>query len=261
MVLDTVRPSAIENQPFQDRQFAIRLPSARQELRWRRARLKKALWAVMPDWLYILYKCFLDFHMGHGAYPNILKPRSFSEKIQYRKLFDRRAILVKFADKFAVRDYVRERLGEDILPALYHVTEDPTDIPLPILPNRFVVKPTHGCGWIYIVRDKNTVDSNELTKCPQAGSGFRLPADRYVLHRRQGGFRRDHDDAGKRSGAFLARRDGSQARRSMDHQYQADPGLTGARQIAITRRRMIFNPTPALALFVTARTRKGPNSQ
>jgi len=132
------------------------------ELRRRRERLKMALRRVVPDWLYILRKCFLDFHAGHGAYPNILKPRSFSEKIQYRKLFDRRAILVKFADKLAVRDYVRDRLGSDILPALYYVTEDPADIPLPVLPKRFVVKPTHGCGWISIVRDKNEVDADAL---------------------------------------------------------------------------------------------------
>jgi hypothetical protein len=132
------------------------------ELLRRRARLKMMLRRLVPDWVYVLRKCLLDFHAGHGAYPNILNPRSFSEKIQYRKLFDRRPILVKFADKLAVRDYVRDRVGGDILPALYHVTEDPADIPLSVLPDRFVVKPTHGCGWIYIVRDKSKVDAEAL---------------------------------------------------------------------------------------------------
>jgi hypothetical protein len=117
-----------------------------------------------PDLLYVLRKCLIDFHAGHGAYPNIFFPRSFSEKIQYRKLFDRRSILTMLADKLAVRDYVRGRVGDGFLTRLHHVTEDPADIPLAKLPKRFVVKPTHGCGWLVIVRDKEKLDVADLER-------------------------------------------------------------------------------------------------
>jgi len=119
---------------------------------------KARLRSWTPEWLYILRKCLIDFHLGHGAYPNLLRPKSFSEKIQYRKLFDRRPALVQFTDKFAVRNYVRQKLGNEVLTALYHLTDDADDIPFETLPKSFVIKPTHGCGWIEIVRDKELVN-------------------------------------------------------------------------------------------------------
>jgi hypothetical protein len=137
------------------------LPSVAPAGNWL-ARWKPALRRLMPDWLYIAHKCLLDFRVGHGALPNLLNPRSFSEKIQYRKLFDHRPIFVQFADKLAVRDYVRDRVGDDVLTKLYYVSENPTDIPVALLPERFVVKPTHGCGWIRIVHNKSTLDVAEL---------------------------------------------------------------------------------------------------
>jgi hypothetical protein len=148
-----------------------RLPSALElgALRVHRAQLARPekwrhlLRRWIPDALYILYKCLRDFRVGHGAYPNILRPQSFSEKIQHRKLFDRRRIFVQFADKLLVRDYVRNRIGAECLTELYHVAEDPNDIPLDKLPDRFVMKPTHGCGWISIVRDKSSVTAAELS--------------------------------------------------------------------------------------------------
>ena len=128
------------------------------------SRTKNLLRAWTPDSLYILRKCLIDFRMGHGSYPNIFCPRSFSEKIQHRKLFDRRPILVTLSDKYAVRDFVRKRVGGEYLTRLYHVTSDPRDIPLASLPDSFVIKPTHGCGWLEIVRDKNKVDLQQLQR-------------------------------------------------------------------------------------------------
>lgn len=128
------------------------------------SRAKNIVRSWIPDRLYILRKCLIDFGRGHGAYPNIFRPRSFSEKIQHRKLFDRRPILVTLADKYAVRDFVRQRVGEEYLTRLYHLTADPRDIPLDSLPDRFVIKPTHGCGWLEIVRDKSLVDLEQLKR-------------------------------------------------------------------------------------------------
>ena len=124
--------------------------------------LRERMRSWTPDFLYVLRKCLIDFRMGHGSYPNIFRPRSFSEKIQHRKLFDRRPVLVRLADKYAVRDFVRERVGGEILTRLHHVTDDPRDIPLAALPDRFIVKPTHGCGWLEIVRDKSQLDVERL---------------------------------------------------------------------------------------------------
>ena len=124
--------------------------------------LKERLRSWIPEKLYVLRKCLVDFHGGHGLYPNLFHPETFSEKIQHRKLFDRRPILVTLADKFAVRDFIRERVGEAFLTRLYLVTEDPDDLTPDTLPDACVVKPTHGCGWIEIIHDKATHDFAQL---------------------------------------------------------------------------------------------------
>ena len=101
-------------------------------------------------------------HATHGEYPRLVRPRTFNERILRRKVFDRRPILTQLTDKYAVRHYVAQRLGPEILPAVYSVNIDPTAIPFAALPQRFVVKPTHGSGWVRIVQDKSVLDVQEL---------------------------------------------------------------------------------------------------
>jgi TupA-like ATPgrasp len=103
-----------------------------------------------------------DFRAIFGRYPNVFFPKTFNEKVQVRKIFDRRHRLSTWADKYAVREYVRAKVGDAVLPALYHVTDDPHDIPFQKLPTQYVVKPTHGSGWIQIVRDGKTIDEQGL---------------------------------------------------------------------------------------------------
>jgi len=73
-------------------------------------------------------------------------PQTFTEKVRYKMLRDRRALLTTFADKAAVRDYVAERVGASYLPAAYGITDDPEHLRHLDLPDSYVVKPTHGSG-------------------------------------------------------------------------------------------------------------------
>ena len=98
----------------------------------------------------------------HRELPNLIWPTTFNQKILRRKLFDRRPLLVKFADKYAVRDYVAEKVGTHILPELYYTTTEPETIPFESLPDRFVLKPTHGSGWVELVPDKAKIDREAL---------------------------------------------------------------------------------------------------
>jgi TupA-like ATPgrasp len=91
---------------------------------------------------------------------------TFNEKVLHRMLFDRRTMLTQMADKAAVRSYVESRLGAHVLPRLHYLTNRPETIPFDSLPQRFVVKPTHGSGWVHIVSDKSTLDRAALIeKC------------------------------------------------------------------------------------------------
>lgn len=78
-------------------------------------------------------------------------PRTFREKVRYKMLRDHRPLVVTFADKAAVRTYVADAVGSHVLPAAYAVLDDPHDLRSLDLPDRYVVKPTHGSGAAIIV--------------------------------------------------------------------------------------------------------------
>lgn len=97
-----------------------------------------------------------------GEWPDLNNPRRFTEKLCWRKLYDRNPLFPVTADKVRVRDFVAERVGPQYLPRIYGVFDDPDEIDFPSLPPAFVLKANHGCGWNWLVRDKTLVDWNEL---------------------------------------------------------------------------------------------------
>jgi TupA-like ATPgrasp len=80
-------------------------------------------------------------------------PHTFREKVRYKMLRDHRALVVTFADKAAVRDYVAKVVGGGYLPRAYAIVDDPAALRDVSLPNAYVVKPTHGSGAAIVVAD------------------------------------------------------------------------------------------------------------
>ncbi|WP_307789427.1 ATP-grasp fold amidoligase family protein [Mycolicibacterium baixiangningiae] len=78
-------------------------------------------------------------------------PRTFREKVRYKMLRDHRPLVVTFADKAAVRDYVATVVGGQYLPHEYAVAGDPQALYDVSLPDAYVVKPTHGSGAAIVV--------------------------------------------------------------------------------------------------------------
>lgn len=79
------------------------------------------------------------------------RPGTFIEKVRYKMLRDHRQLMVTFADKVAVRDHVAAIVGDQVLPSLLLVFDDPADLRHATLPLSFVLKPTHGSGVAVIV--------------------------------------------------------------------------------------------------------------
>jgi TupA-like ATPgrasp len=123
---------------------------------------KNTVRALMPEPIAAILAAIRRHKRRVGTYPNLLRPTTFNEKVLYRSLFDRRPIWTQLQDKHTAREYVRARIGEEALPRLYSVTQDPTEIPFDELPQKFVVKPNHGSGWIVLVPDKAQVNRQEL---------------------------------------------------------------------------------------------------
>jgi hypothetical protein len=118
------------------------------------ASLTRLAMSALPDVAADAISTSKQYRICHRRLPNLLHPRRFTEKVARRALFDQRPILKTFADKYAVRHYVEDILGKDVLPELYYETQSPKDIPFSKLPEQFVVKPTHGSGWVRVVRSK-----------------------------------------------------------------------------------------------------------
>ena len=96
-----------------------------------------------------------------GKYLNLDNPRTFNEKIQWLKLYDSTPIKTRLADKYLVRDWVKEKIGEQYLIPLIGVYDKFDDIDFNKLPNQFVIKCNHGSGWNIIVKDKSQLNLAE----------------------------------------------------------------------------------------------------
>lgn len=97
-----------------------------------------------------------------GRRPRLIRPRTLNDRLARKKIIDRRAYLVRTADKLAVRDYVASLLGTDALTELYAVAHAAEEIDFGSLPRSFVMKPTHGSGMVRVVEDLTREDPDEL---------------------------------------------------------------------------------------------------
>ena len=92
------------------------------------------------------------------------EPETFNQKIQFRKLYDNNPLYSICADKYRVREYVKEKIGEEYLIPLYLVTDKLTEEQWDKLPNSFVAKANHNSGPVQIVKDKSKVDKKKIIK-------------------------------------------------------------------------------------------------
>ena len=95
---------------------------------------------------------------------NLKNPITFNAKIAWYKVFYRPKILNQLVDKYAVRDYVRQKIGAQYLNTIYGVYERVEDIDFDVLPNSFVIKATHASGYNLIVKDKSKLDFGSSKK-------------------------------------------------------------------------------------------------
>ena len=95
-------------------------------------------------------------HMGFDG--NFENPRSHQEKVQFRKIYGNHRFYASVTDKYLVREYVANRVGEKYLIPLLAVHERLRPEHFDSLPERFIIKANHGCKWNQIVRDKSKLD-------------------------------------------------------------------------------------------------------
>lgn len=116
----------------------------------------KNLGFMIPDKLYLSlrYRCIM------GSWINWKNPHTFTEKLQWLKLYNRKPEYTTMVDKYAVKEYVAKKIGEEYIIPTLGVWDKPDDIDWDSLPNQFVLKTTHGGGGggVVICKDKTTFD-------------------------------------------------------------------------------------------------------
>ena len=109
---------------------------------------------VMPDKMYLK----LAFHAKSGYKLNLKAPKTFNEKLQWIKLFDRKTIYQTMVDKYEVKKYVASLIGEEYIIPTYGLWERFEDIDFDALPDQFVLKCTHDSGGLVICKEKKHLD-------------------------------------------------------------------------------------------------------
>lgn len=100
------------------------------------------------------YRC----QMGEKL--DLENPKSFNQKLQWLKLYDRQEKYTEMTDKSTAKEYVRAILGDDCIIPTYGVYDSVDNIDFSALPEQFVLKATHGSGNhdVIICRDKSKLD-------------------------------------------------------------------------------------------------------
>ena len=161
-----------------------------------------------------LYECqkkidrmekLLYYQIDPDKYPQILKqwykdrtgnvldlenPQTYNEKIQWLKLYDKDPRKTVLADKYLVRDWIRDKIGEEYLIPLLGVYRQASEIDFNALPDSFVLKANHGSGMNIIVENKAKADLN----------GIRRKADQWLKKNYSfvTGFEMHYDDIPRR---------------------------------------------------------------
>lgn len=109
-------------------------------------------------------KLYFRIVLGYGL--NLKNPQTFNEKLQWLKLYywPDNKLAIKCADKYAVREYIKNIGKGELLNDIINVWDNANEIMWGELPNKFVLKCNHGCGYNIICKNKSALNETEVIK-------------------------------------------------------------------------------------------------
>lgn len=116
---------------------------------------------IIPDEFYlkIVYKGYMNKRLNLDA------PKTFNEKLQWLKIHDRNPLYTKLVDKYEVRKYIADTIGEEyLIPLVGGPWSSFNEIDFDNLPNQFVLKCNHDSGGLVICRDKSELNIEAVRK-------------------------------------------------------------------------------------------------
>ena len=143
-----------------------------------------AVLVLLPDrfWNQLDDKTFLriKYQSRTRKKLNLNNPTRFNEKLQWIKLYDRNPEYTVMVDKYAVREYIAQAVGQQYLIPLIGVWDNPDEIDFDALPNQFVLKCNHNSGLgMCICKDKSKLDIEDTKNKLRQG----LAQDFFIITR------------------------------------------------------------------------------
>lgn len=111
-----------------------------------------------PNWMSDEFYLRTLWRMLMGYKLDLKNPKTFNEKLQWLKLYDRNPLYTLLVDKYRVKEWVAEKIGAEYVIPTLAVWENAEDIVLSQLPDQFVLKCNHDSGSVIICKDKSTFD-------------------------------------------------------------------------------------------------------
>lgn len=109
---------------------------------------------ILPPKFYV--RVYYEYYTGKKL--NLSNPVEFNQKIQWLKVYYKPKILNQLVDKYAVRAYVKEKIGAQYLNKSIAVYNSANEVNFDDLPEKFVIKGVHGCHFNLIVKDKSNLN-------------------------------------------------------------------------------------------------------
>lgn len=118
---------------------------------------KECITKLIPDKQYLKLK----YRMRTRKKLDLKHPKTYNEKLQWLKLHGRKTEYTVMVDKYSVREYIANTIGEEYLIPLLGVWEHFEDIDFTQLPDQFVLKCTHDSGGLVVCKNKTKLDYDQ----------------------------------------------------------------------------------------------------
>jgi len=118
-------------------------------------KLDSAIFAIVNAVLYVRHFGLVVRYARHNRrFPNIANPKTYTERMFWRKAIDHNPQFITFSDKLATKAYLRERCPDLAIPQTLWEGGDSDEIPDALLHGDVLVKANHGCQYNYRVRTR-----------------------------------------------------------------------------------------------------------
>ena len=128
--------------------------------------------ALTDEYKFQYFNIHVHYFIARFRFPNIVRPITYNDKIQWLKLFDQSELHIICTDKLRVRGFVAECIGGQYLNPIYAHRKKFDELPFGDFPTSVVIKTNHDSGSVFLIKELNNYNTNEIHKSINTSLGF-----------------------------------------------------------------------------------------